>query len=121
MEKCKNVVAQGSQQESGQITLQPVLINKSYYTKNAPGILPVRRFSLARDRIIGKKHTVVRNQLSLRNPSVRAFDYHAQGFSTPLARPRLIELSSALAEPGAYYSPPDCRAFHGNSMLTRLL
>ena len=75
--------------------------------KNAPRILPVRGFLLT---LIGRKHTVVRDQLSLRNLSVRAFDSRAQGFSTPPGS-STIELPSALAESGAY--PPD-RALPGS-------
>ena len=53
--------------------------------ENAPRILPVCRSMLP---LVGKKHTVDRNQLFLRNLPVRAFDSRAQWFSTPLARRR---------------------------------
>ena len=39
--------------------------------------------------LIGRKMTVVRDHLSLRNLPDRAFDSRAQGFSPPLARQRL--------------------------------
>ena len=55
--------------------------------KNAPGILPVRRSLLA---LVGRKQTVVRNQLSplQQKPSAvrAACGSRAQGFSPPLTR-----------------------------------
>ena len=53
--------------------------------KNAPRILPVHRSWLA---LVGGKQTVVRYRLFLRNLPVRAFNSHAQAFSTPLDRRR---------------------------------
>ena len=55
--------------------------------------------------LVGRKMTVVRDQLSLRNLPIRAFDSRAQGFSPLLARQRTIDLPSAFVESGAY--PPD--------------
>ena len=57
---------QRSQQQSGQITLQSVLIN---IPEKAPRILPVRRSLLA---LVGRIQTVLRDQLFPQKPPVRA-------------------------------------------------
>ena len=51
--------------------------------ETTPRIMPVRRFLLVRVR---KKRPWLEINFSFRNLPVRAFDFRAQEFSTPLAR-----------------------------------
>ena len=75
--------------------------------KNAPEILPVRHFLLA---LVGRKQTVVRDQLSRQKHSGSRFLWFSCTRIQHFSGSSKIELLYVLAEFGAY--SPD-RAFHG--------